>query len=133
VTRLDEELALLRERYADLDYRADGHWVRLPKHAAPKDLWQPSELQVAFQIPPSEGTAPYAFHVRSLGEVAVPLEAISGKPIGNYTHPTSTPWGTDWGTFSWAFEEWRPRNPITAGTTVLDFARSIADRLGEGA
>lgn len=133
MTRLDEELALLRRRFENLEFRPDGQWVRIPEYRIPEELWQPSVVQIAFQIPSDPATAPYAFHVRSLDGEASVLQSISGQAIGNYAYPTTTPWGSDWGTFSWSLEAWEPRTPITDGTTMLDFARSIAGRFEEGA
>lgn len=133
MTRLDEELALLRRRFENLAFRADGQWVRIPEFRIPEKLWQPSLVQIAFQVPLEPATAPYGFHARPLDGELTALRLVTGQDILNYTHPTTTPWGNDWGTFSWALEAWEPSTPITQGTTMLDFARSIAGRFAEGA
>jgi hypothetical protein len=132
VSRVEEELDLLRRRFEKLEYRTDGQWVRLPNYAIPDDLWRPSVIQVAFQIPPQVATAPYAFHVHPLEGETAALETITGQAIGNYVYPATTPWGADWGTFSWQLEAWQPTTPINDGTTMLDFARSFAGRFAEG-
>lgn len=133
MSRVDDELALLRHRFDTLEYRVDGQWVRIPNYTIPNELWQPSLIQVAFQIPPDAATAPYAFHARpEHNDHHTHLRAISDQPIGSYTYPTETPWGADWGTFSWQLETWEPKVPINEGTTMLDFARSIAGRFSEG-
>lgn len=126
--RVDEELALLRAAYTDLEYRKDGdiHWVRIPSYPVPEG-WSHTEVEVAFQIPPSPGQAPYAFRVR-LG-----LQLAEGGQVNNYTYPVATPWGDDWGQFSWSPVEWVPKNDIRAGANILNFVRSFADRLREGA
>jgi hypothetical protein len=73
------------------------------------------------------GQAPYAFRVRPQ------LARADGGQPGNYTYPVATPWGADWGQFSWSPLEWVPRADIRAGANMLNFARSFADRLREGA
>jgi len=132
MNRVDDELALLRRRFDNIEYRPDGQWVRILTYAIPPDLWRPPVVQVAFQIPPEVAAAPYAFHARPLEGEATSFQAVNDQAIGNYTYPANTPWGSDWGTFSWQLEEWQPTIPITAGTTMLDFARSFAARFSEG-
>lgn len=128
--RVDEELDLLRAWFGDrLDYRADGRWIRIQPYCLPGNLWTPDEAELAFQIPPGlPGQAPYGFHVRP----GVRLVKTGSAP-NNYTHPTSNPWGDGWGTFSWQLDEWKPGAQAKDGSNMLDFARSIADRLRQGA
>ena len=136
MSRLDEELELFRAEYPDLEFLADGSWVRIPRYPLPAELWRPNVIQVAFQIPPQMGIAPYAFHVRPLGgDPLDQVEPISGGPIGNYSFPATTPWGTDWGTFSWGQEEntWLAAEPIRAGSNMARFVATFADRFAEGA
>lgn len=132
MTRLDDELSLLRRRFPDLEFRPDGQWIRIPEYGIPEGLWRPSVVQVAFQIPSDVAAAPYGFYARPL-EADGGLLEVSGAAIQNYDRPRATPWGSDWGMFSWALETWQPRTPITDGTTMLHFARSIAARFQEGA
>ncbi len=136
MSRLDEELELLRVDYPDLEFFADGSWVRLPRYELLTQLWRPSIIQVAFQIPPQMGIAPYAFHVHPL----VPddldrVEPTSGGEIGNYSFPATTPWGTDWGTFSWGQEDnaWLAAEPIRTGSNMARFVMTFANRFAEGA
>lgn len=126
--RVHEELELLRTAYPDLDYRDEGgiHWVRIPSYAVPSG-WTPGRVEVSFQIPAMVGQAPYAFRVRPH------LGRTDGGQPGNYTYPVTTPWGDDWGQFSWSPVEWVPKADIRAGANMLNFARSFADRLREGA
>lgn len=126
--RVQEEVSLLRTAYPHLEHREEGgvHSVRIPSYPVPEG-WCRSEVEVCFQIPPSPGQAPYAFRVRP------GLQLAGGGPPGNYSYPVTTPWGDDWGQFSWSPETWVPKDDIRAGANMLNFARSFADRLREGA
>jgi hypothetical protein len=136
MNRMDEELRLLRHRFADLEFHSDGQWVRLPTFRLPAEIWEPDLVEVAFQIPTEVGVRPYGFYVRPHansdgGRPA--LRLASGRDILNYTFPANTAWGSDWGLFSHELEVWRPGNPIEQGSSMLDFARSFMGRLVEGA
>lgn len=127
---VQQNLALLRSAYADLDYRPEGgmHWVRIPTYPIPKAMWALDEAEIAFRIPALAGEAPYGFWVRP------GLTLTSGSPVNNYAYPASTAWGNDWGQFSFSpVEPWQPKADVRAGPNMLNFARSIADRLQEGA
>ena len=55
---------LLRQRWPDLEYIPDGHWVRLPQYGPLPDGWSPSLIPVVFQIQLAHpGTPPYGFYV----------------------------------------------------------------------
>jgi hypothetical protein len=125
--RIAEELALLRKSYPDLEYVASGHWVRLPKYDVPGDLWEQTVVEVCFQIPELiPGQPPYGFYVR-------PGLTLRGAQVpGNYAYPAATPFGSDWGKFSWQLETWTPNAKIVAGTNMSNFARSIVERLRQG-
>lgn len=126
--RINEELALLRSWFGDtLEYLPEGHWVRLTPYTIPSELWTPREVEVAFQIPEGiPGQAPYAFHVKPQ------LTLVNGRQILNYSYPATTPWGNDWGTFSWQLDSWLAGARIEDGSNMLGFARSFADRFEEG-
>jgi hypothetical protein len=127
---VDENLALLRSEYPELEHLLEGgvHWVRIPSHPLPPGVWTLGEADVAFRIPQLAGEAPYGFWV-SPG-----LAMAGGGGIGNYSFPATTPWGNDWGQFSLApVGQWQPRSDVRAGANMLRFARGIADRLKEGA
>jgi hypothetical protein len=125
--RVDQELELVKTAYRDLEYtETDGkHWVRIPRYPVP-DQWTLSKVEVAFQIPPSTGQAPYGFWVKP------GLTLADGTKPDNYTFPAPTPWGDDWGQFSWSPAKWVPKEDIRAGDNLLNFVRSFADRLNEG-
>lgn len=136
MNRVDDELPLLRRRFPDLEYVADGQWVRIVAYPLPVKLWRSTLAEIAFQIPPDAATAPYAFYARAVAgsDVVRPqLAVVSDEPLKNVTGPASTPWGDDFFVFSWVLEEWLPAEPITAGSTMVEFARSIRGRFEEGA
>ena len=131
--RLEQELALLRSAYPDLDYLlVDGaaHWVRIPAYLMPSGwAYQGASVasaEIAFQIPEQAGQAPYAFYVRP------PFTLATGGTPSNYTTSATTPWGGDFAQFSWAPNEpWVPKADIRAGANMLNFARSFTERLEE--
>lgn len=126
--RIDAELALLRMVYPGFEYREDGHWVRIPTFRLPDGVWMQAQVEVCFQIPSGiPGEAPYGFYVRPN------LALASGSAPNNYTYPAPTPFGSDWGKFSWVLEPWAPQAEITAGSNMLNFIRSFYGRLKEGA
>lgn len=122
-------LALLRGRHPDLDERCDGEiqWVRIPAVAV-SSIWTVDYVDVAFRIPGNAGEAPYGFWVH-------PGLALSSKTtVNNYTFPAATPWGPDWGQFSFAPEgAWVPKSDVASGDNMLDYHRGIVARLKEGA
>jgi hypothetical protein len=127
---VEDNLALLRTAYPDLECRPDGgqHWVRIASYGLPAAIWTAEAVEVAFRIPSQPGEAPYGFWVRPSPTLA------SGVAVQNYTFPASTPWGTEWGQFSFApAGPWQPKADVRAGANMLNFARGIADRLREGA
>jgi hypothetical protein len=129
LSRVEQELQPLRTWFGEaLEYFPDGHWLRLSEYRIPSDLWVPDVVEVCFQLPPGlPGQAPYAFHVRPQ------VRLVGGGTVNNYTYPTANPLGDGWGTFSWQLADWRPGADPYSGTSMLDFARSIADRFREGA
>lgn len=130
--RLEQELALLRSAYPDLEHvRQDElDWVRISSYPLP-DGWEYqgaaiSAAEVAFRIPTQIGEAPYAFFVRPR------LTLAGGRVPDHYTAEAATPWGQDFAQFSWAIEgSWVPKTDIRAGANILNFARSFAQRLGD--
>jgi hypothetical protein len=127
---VEDNLALLRTAYPDLEYCLDGgmHWVRIPSYPLPAGIWTVDSVEVAFRVPAQPGEAPYGFWV-------LPgLMLAGGGTINNYTFPASTSWGSGWGQFSFSLAEpWQPKADVRAGLNMLSFARGIADRLAEGA
>jgi hypothetical protein len=124
-----QELALLRQRYTDVEYRTDGQWVRVGAYALPEG-WNRDTTDVAFQIPPAyPGTPPYGIYVPT-GLM------FNGSRPNNYNEPAGTqpPFGGSWGVFSWSHtEQWRATADLVTGANLLNWVMSFADRFREGA
>ena len=126
--RWEQELELLRASWPELDRRdQDGQrWCRLPSYKVPAPL-RPTTVEVAFRIPTLPGEAPYGFWVRP------GVELVAGGSIQNYSYPATTPWGDDWGQFSWSAVAWAPKENVRAGSNMVNFVRSFVERLAQGA
>jgi hypothetical protein len=126
---VEANLALLHQAHPTIDVRvAEGiNWVRIPGHPLP-EVWAEGEADIAFRITTAAGEAPYGFWARPQ------LTLRAGGPVNNYTYPATTPWGSDWGQFSFSpSEPWQPKADIRFGPNMLRYACGIADRLAEGA
>jgi hypothetical protein len=127
--RIEQELALLRQRYPDLDYRADGQWIRIPGYPLPEG-WSHPAVDVAFQIPVGfPGTPPYGIYVPA-GLM------FNGARPNNYTEPASAqpPFGGAWGILSWAPSDgqWRATVDLVTGSNLFNWVRGFSDRFKEG-
>ena len=127
--RIEQELALLRTRYPDLEYRGEGQWVRIPSYPIASG-WNRTGSPIAFQIPPGfPGTPPYSFYVPS------GIEYSSARP-NNYVDPAPNQpplAGGPWGVFSWSHtEDWRPTADLRSGSNLLNWAIGFAQRFREG-
>jgi hypothetical protein len=128
ISRVDQELDLLRRNFPHLEYLEGGHWVRIHKFDIPDSIWDRNCVEVCFQIPEQvPGQAPYGFYARPN------LNLKSGQPIGNYAYPAPTGFGGDWGKFSWQLLVWAPTADLVSGTNMVNFVRSFVDRFAEGA
>jgi len=127
--RIAQELALLRARWPDTEYRAAGHWFRIPAYQVSAG-WNRSATDVAFQPQVGHpGTPPYGFYA---------LEGLrfNGEKPDNYVEPAPTqpPFDGVWGIFSWAPAdgEWRPTADPKNGSNLLNWALGFAARFREG-
>lgn len=127
--RIEQELALLRGRWPDTEYRPEGHWFRIPGYPLPVG-WSRPMTDVAFQPQVSyPGTPPYGFYVPA-------GLRFNGGALLNYAEPAPTqpPFGGIWGILSWQPEdgEWRPTAEPAAGSNLLNWAVGFATRFREG-
>jgi hypothetical protein len=126
--RIKKELDLLRKRYPDLEYREDGHWIRIPAYSLPAG-WNRSSTDVAFQIPVGyPGTPPYGIYVPA------GLMFKGNKP-NNYQEPAQNqpPFEGSWGIFSWRpRDQWRATANLVTGSNLLNWVMGFADRFREG-
>jgi hypothetical protein len=129
--RMEHELALLRQRWPDLQYteNASGHWVLLPACPVPRG-WTERKVDIAFRIPPEPASPPYGFYVRPA--ILIKKGATTSSP-SNYTNAVSEqpPFGDGlWAMFSWSpLNGWHPQDDVAEGDNMTHFARSFADRL----
>jgi len=125
--RIDQEVALLRQRFPSLERQGD--WIKLPDYPLPPG-WNRNKTDVAFVIPPTyPGAPPYGFFV----PVGLQFE---GRFPGNYKEPASQvlPFEGNWGLFSWQPDggQWQPKEQVTAGSNLMNWAESFANRFREG-
>lgn len=125
--RAEAEVALLRQRWPDLQYQHEGQWVLLPDYPLP-DGWSKGLVNVAFQVPVGPpGSPPYAFCVDA------PLTFAGLMPSNFVPTGAAVPFPGQWGQFSWSPEAWPWAEEPTQGANMCDFAMSFADRFAEGA
>ncbi|MBI3632554.1 MAG: hypothetical protein HY225_03835 [Candidatus Vogelbacteria bacterium] len=124
--RIEAEVALIRRFYLNAEYHEAG-WIRIPDYRLPEGIWNQTVIEVLaqFPIPGYPGQAPYGIHVR-------PCLRLKGLQMPtNYTEPVGTPFGDNWGKFSWQPEGWRPTADLYSGSNMLDFIRTFIDRFRE--
>ena len=124
--RVEEELRLLRTRYPDLEYVAQGYWIRVKGYPLPKG-WNRDVTEVAFQIVAAPA-APYGIYVPS-------GLCFNGQMPANYNDSSgSVPFPGTWGMFSWSpgEGEWRPGATVSNGTNYLNWALGFSIRFEEG-
>ena len=127
--RIKLELALLRQRYPDLEYREEGRWVRIPSYGICPG-WNREATDIAFQIPVGfPGAPPYGIYTPA------GLQCNRSGP-DNYKEPAPTqpPFGGTWGIFSWTTPDgkWQATAELTLGSTLLNWVNGFADRFREG-
>jgi hypothetical protein len=126
--RVNVEIELLKKRFPKLEVRPDL-WCRIPVYRLPQGIWNVDEVELAFQIPEQlPGQQPYGFWVKPS------LTLKDGGAPGNFSAGVTTPFGDNWGQFSWAPEAWAPSPDIatiTKGTNMVNFVESFAVRLRE--
>jgi hypothetical protein len=126
-TRVEAEVDLVRSEYPALQFRPEDGWALVPGYPLPQRTWRIAEADVAFQFPQLAGQPPYGFWVRP------GLTLVDGGAPQNYAFPVTTPFGPDFGQFSWSPEEWRPSASVSLGSNMLRWVNSFSLRLAEGA
>jgi hypothetical protein len=126
--RVEQELALLRNRFPEMAFLADGLWCRLPGYVIPGEQWRQARADIAFRIPEAlPGQVPYGFWVAGSIDPRRP-----GAVISNYTYPAVTGFGGEWGLFSWSPDGWNPGPTAAAGDNMVTWVGTFAHRLLEG-
>jgi len=126
--RINQEIALLRTRYPDLEYRQDGQWVRIPSYPVSAG-WNRTTTPLVFQIRQGfPGTPPYAFYVPS-------GITFNGQVPNNYVDSANPqpPFEGPWGIFSWTHtEDWHVTADPRTGSNLLNWVSGFAQRFREG-
>jgi len=127
--RIQQELRLLRTRYPDFEYVAQGQWIRIRDYPLPEG-WSSKATDVAFQVPVGfPGTPPYGIYTPA-------GVTFNGQRPDNYSEPAGTPppFGGTWGIFSWAPGDgaWRATADPTTGSNLLNWVVGFATRFREG-
>lgn len=119
-----EEVALLRTYFPDAEYREEGRWLLLPHYRLPKNhAWATPEVALAVQFPAAyPGQKPYGFHIS-------PPLTVGGVGPQNAQPSTEPPWPGSWVKFSWDLPDWAPADSIHAGSNMVNFVFTIAERL----
>jgi hypothetical protein len=132
--RIEQELALLREHYSEVEHREHGgdDWFRLPSYPFPAG-WQlgsasVTSASIVFRIgiayPSGE---PYGFY----GPAGLNFSGTAPTNPGSGANP---PFAGSWQHFSWAPDgSWAPTADARRGSNLLTWTRSFGQRLREGA
>ena len=127
-SRIEQELELLRSKFPDLEYRPEGQWVRISNYPRSSG-WSVLSSDVVFQIPIQyPATPPYSFFVPAGAQ-------FNGLAPDSYSenHGVAVPFSGVWGRFSWAPEgAWQPKDPISAGSNLVNWTLGFSDRFKEG-
>ncbi len=124
--RMDEEFRLLSSRVPNIT--RDGDWFMIPDYTVPEG-WVPEPIAVAFRAQEGyPGAQPYGFWV--------PLGTrFNDQKPESYTEPAKSnpPFPGQWGFFSWSPQDpWQFKEPIAAGSTLLNWALGFRQRFEEG-
>lgn len=127
--RIEAELAIIRRRHPEAEYRAEGHWVKVPGYPLPRG-WNRSATDTVFQIPAGfPGTPPYGIYVPA----GLTYDGVRPE---NYTEPAPTqpPFDGIWGFLSWNPDagEWRPTADPSGGSNLLNWVIGFGHRFQEG-
>ena len=123
--RIAQEIALLKERYPDLEYGQNYDWIIIPDFPLPEG-YNRTATKLLFLIPNTyPHTAPDCFYVET------GLRLANGNLPSNYNEEMSVPIPGPWGYFSWHPEIWQARDEIQKGDNLLSFIRVVNFRLRE--
>lgn len=122
--RREQELALLRDKYGDIEVSPDLDWAIIPSWNLPPG-WNKATTPLLIQIPPGYPTTPlYGFGVEP------DLRLASGVEPTNATNTLSVA-GRQWRQFSFSVEDWRPHADLAQGHNLLTFLIGVDGRLRE--
>jgi hypothetical protein len=125
LTRIEEEVQLLQEKFPTLEHGPDFKWVLLPVLQLPAGRFNKAASHVLFTLPvayPQVG--PDNFFV----DIDLRLVDGSTPPAFNPNANSSSgpaPLPGNWGWFSWHPQAWRPAANIADGDNLLGFVCGI--------
>ena len=123
--RIVQEIALLKEKYPNLEHGQNYDWVMIPDFPLP-DGYNRKATKFLFLVPNTYSlTAPDCFYVE------IGLRLVNGNMPSNYNEQQAVPVGGSWGYFSWHPEIWQPADEILNGDNLLTFIRVVNIRLRE--
>ena len=126
--RIQDELSLLKKSFADLEHVQAGQWILLRDYVYGDD-WTPSAGPIAFQMPASPTTPPYAFYVPAGIRCKGVLPSSYQDQVG-----VVVPFAGNWGVFSWAPEgAWVAGASVSSGSNMLNWALGFKTRFKQGA
>jgi hypothetical protein len=123
--RVRDEIALVRNRYADVEHGPNLEWILVPMFPTPPGRFNKETTKVMFVIPAGyPQTGPDDFFVDG------DLRLVGGStPPGFNQGPNSSsgpaPIPGDWGWFSWHPKDWRPAARVEDGDNLLTFLRGV--------
>ncbi|WP_088347285.1 MULTISPECIES: hypothetical protein [Rhodomicrobium] len=126
-SRIEAELALLRQHYALVDHLVAHamYWFQVHGVKTPGG-WSPGEISAVFAVTQGHpGAPPYGFFV--------PSELnLSGKQPAEHQAPHQPPFAGSWRFLSWNAEGWHPTADLATGSNLWGWVRTFAHRLREG-
>ena len=126
-TRIEQELALIRSYYPDIEVQEkEGRvWVKKVNYPLPSG-WNLEATEVAFNFPPGfPGNPPYGIYV--------PDSLLFNQKSALTGCQFTPPFEGNWGMISWTPDGiWKPNVNIVGGTNMLNFLKSFSDFFKEG-
>ena len=123
--RIIQEIALLKEKFPNLQHGENYDWVMVPDFPL-CDGYNRKSTKLLFLIHNTyPHTAPDCFYVE------IGLRLINGNMPSNYNEEMNVPVGGNWGYFSWHPEIWQPTDQIEEGDNLLSFVKVVNLRLRE--
>jgi len=121
-----KELALLEQRYGEIEHGPNLDWVIIKAFKLPPG-WNRECTRLLIIMPPGYPvTPPDNFYVDT------GLRLASGAPLSGYSEPVSQ-LGQNWGQFSHHVDSntWRPSPDNLSGDNLLTFMLSVERRFAE--
>lgn len=125
-SRIQEEIALLRQHFPKLEHSEKWDWVRIPEFPLPSDRFNLQHTPLLFRLPSSYPQAgPDNFFV----DVGLRLKDGTTPPAFNANAESSSgpaPVPGSWGWFSWHPQAWRPAATVEGGDNLSGFVRGVS-------